>query len=137
MFFLFLFKIFFFVFLLLCDFVIESLFGKLRSKAVGFLNVTLDLGVFIVGQVVFNIEELLVHLDQRQESCAGVLWNPQPRGSPLLIGKLFRNSDHMEVVTGIVDSNRREESHEVMEGHPEPTVILISPAQTADVILVS
>ena len=65
MFFLFLLKFVFFVLLLLCDFVIKSLFGELRSKGVGFFNVTLDLGVFIVGQVVFNIEELLVHLDKR------------------------------------------------------------------------
>ena len=104
---LFLFLLMFVIFalLFLSNLVVKGLFGELRSKRVRFLYVTLDLRVFIVGEVVFDIEELLVHLDQRQKSCAGVLRDPQSRCSPLLIGKLFRNSDHVEVVTCVVDGH--------------------------------
>ena len=87
-----------------------------------------------IRQVVLGVEELLVHLDHGQEGCGGILGNLKSGAAPLLVGKLFRHSDHVEVVTGVVDGHCVEKSHEIVEGHPEAPIVCVSACNRTDVV---
>jgi hypothetical protein len=77
----------------------------------------------LVEIVLAGIEELLVHLKQRNKGHRGILRNNKAGDAPLLIRNLFSDSGEMVIVTCVTDSYVEKELEEIFEEHPESTII--------------